>query len=168
MTHETSVGIGLTLRAPTLAECQQVLVWRDHPSVLGNLRTGSKTETEQTRFYEDVVVPADEHVYRALHDGEMFIGLGGLTYLHRWPDEGELSLLIGPEFQGLGYGRLAVDALLTYAFETLGLEAVVGESYRDTPGCRFWADLAAQRGWFTCLFGRSLFFRILPLRHLEG
>ena len=151
----------VTLSRPTLEQCQQVRVWRDNPSVARNLRTGPKTETEQTQFYHEVVcAPYREHVYHALLEGSTCIGLGGLTYLRRWPGrEPELSLLIGPPFQRRGLGRLAVQALLAEAFE-INMQAVIGESYLDGESWRFWAKLAAEGGWQTLKFGRSFFFRI--------
>lgn len=159
MTTQTPIVI---LRTLTYDECQQVRIWRDDPQVAKTLRTGPKTVAEQARFYAEIVCACAprEHIYFALTHEDTFVGMGGLTYLSRWPDEGEISLLIGPPFQRQGLGRAAVQALLSHAFDVLGLAAVVGESYRDADNWPFWEQLALEHGWQTLFFGRSFFFRI--------
>jgi RimJ/RimL family protein N-acetyltransferase len=135
----------VTLRQPTLAECQLVREWRNDPAVLPMLRTGYKTEAEQAAFYRDVVCnPEADHRYYALeHDGQ-FIGLGGLTYLSRVHGEAEISLILAPRVRRHRYGKTAVDALLAEAFGPLGLRAVVGECYAEGP-IGFWQSVASER-----------------------
>lgn len=117
----------ITLRKPTLAECQQVRIWRNDPAVLPMLRTGAKTARQQGQFYRRVICnPESEHKYFALVRKGQFIGLGGLTYMHRRPGEAEISLLLGPEFRGQGLGAASVVALLRAAVG-LRLSAVIGE-----------------------------------------
>jgi RimJ/RimL family protein N-acetyltransferase len=148
--------VSVILRQPlTLAECQQVRVWRNAPDVLPMLRTGEKTEAEQDAFYRNVILnPTSVHRYYAIdapvqwtvrHDGQasgtVFVGMGGLTYINRERKEAEISLLLGPLFRRNGYGRAAVQALLTEAFGPLGLDAVIGECYAANPARTFWAKL---------------------------
>lgn len=133
-------------RTPTLEECQQVRVWRNDPAVLPMLRTGFKTEAEQTAFYHDVVcTPSAPHRYYALEHESAFIGLGGLTYLDRIPGQAEISLILGPAFRGRGLGSAAVDVLLRAAFGRLGLRTVIGECYAANLAIGFWAKLVATR-----------------------
>lgn len=132
----------MILRTLTLDECQQVRIWRDHPSVLPGLRTGSKTDAEQTAFYHDVICnPAADHRYWALeHDGD-FIGMGGMTYLSRVPGEAEISLVIDPARQREQLGTLAVIVLAEEAAR-MGLACVIGECYRTGP-VGFWQGLTS-------------------------
>lgn len=149
----------VTLRPPTLEECQRVREWRNATDVLPMLRTGYKTADEQAAFYRDVICnPASNHRYYAIVAplctcGQLaadcrctgvFLGLGGLTYLDRTPGEGEISLIIGPEFRGRGYGTAAVDALLAKAFGPLQLRSVMGECYFRSPAILFWESLIAR------------------------
>jgi RimJ/RimL family protein N-acetyltransferase len=130
----------VTLRPPTLAECQLVREWRNDPAVLPMLRTGYKTEAEQGAFYRrhvapswlwrvvDAILGGQKHRYFALlHDGAL-IGMGGLTHLRRRRGEGEISLILSPAHRGRGHGRQCVRALLDEAWRS-GLRAVDGECY---------------------------------------
>jgi RimJ/RimL family protein N-acetyltransferase len=162
----------VTLRPPTLAECQLVREWRNDPAVLPMLRTGYKTEAEQAAFYRDVVCNTEsDHRYYAMtarvpvlcgtyHDAAgtsygpafgqrtEFVGLGGLTYLSRVPGEAEISLILGPAFRGKGYGVEAVGALLDEAAR-LDLRWVIGECLADGPRRFWWSMWYGQRwpGW---------------------
>ena len=135
----------LTLRQPlTLAECQIVREWRNDPAVLPMLRTGYKTEEQQAAFYRDVICnPDSKHQYYALEMTQRFIGMGGLTYLDWDKKQGEISLIIGPEFRDKGVGTAAVDALLEQA-KTIGLESVIGECYAQGHQS-FWMKQIAKR-----------------------
>jgi RimJ/RimL family protein N-acetyltransferase len=157
----------VTLRPPTLEECQQVRIWRNAPDVLPMLRTKEPlTEEQQAAFYRDVVCnPDSNHRYYALDwqpptidvttfmdevpkwhtPPPVFVGLGGLTYLDRIPCEAEISLLLGPQWRGRGLGTAAVDALLVEAFYgPLALKAVCGECYKQSPALHFWIEMAAR------------------------
>jgi RimJ/RimL family protein N-acetyltransferase len=156
--------MSVTLRSLTLAECQQVRIWRNSPDVLPMLRTGSKTEDQQATFYHDVVCnPWSEHKYYAIEwnrrlevttigdptsrflDSRQFIGMGGLTYLNRKQGEAEISLILGPDFRDKGLGRSSVDALLKEAFETLNLVSVIGECFETSPAREFWERMLERR-----------------------
>lgn len=154
-----SVTPSITLRTLTLAECLQVREWRQAPDVLPMLRTGAQTVEEQTEFYWDHIRGGStRHRFYALAAQDVFIGMGGLTYLDRRPGVGEISLLIGPAWRRAGYGTAAVDALLAEGFGTLGLQSVVGECYRANPARRFWERLLDRDRCLATWQGDSLCF----------
>ena len=153
----------MTLRPLTFDECEQIRVWRNDPSVRPMLRTKDPiTAEQQALFYRDVVCnPTSIHKYYGLHTGEVienqkernaaaiaahvyhgmywvdaFIGVTGLTYLNRQDGEAEISLVLGPQYRGKGYGTQAVDAVLAEA-KRLGLRSVIGECYA-TGNLGFW------------------------------
>lgn len=152
----------MILRTLTADECEQIRRWRNAPDVLPILRTKDPiTKEQQAVFYRDVVCNlASEHRYYALAllvpehrpeygstvnsagymvpnfgKAELFIGVGGLTYIEN--GRTEISLVLGPAFRGKGYGSQAVDALLDQA-RRLGLACVVGECYA-TGNLGFWS-----------------------------
>jgi RimJ/RimL family protein N-acetyltransferase len=157
----------ITLRPPTLAECQLVREWRNDPAVLPMLRTGYKTEAEQAAFYRDVVCNhgADHRYYALVEPGmlthdrrrdevrRLCVGMGGLTYLSRVTGEAEISLIVGDGFRGKGYGREAVGALLREA-ERIDLRAVIGECL-PTGHVAFWTAMYERRwpGWLATSAG---------------
>ena len=152
------------LRPMTLDECLRCGRWRADPAIVPTLRTVPKSDAEQRVFYDTVVAHAPvDHAYWAVvrvGDG-VLVGMGGLTHRRRWPGEAEISLLIGPPYQGYGLGTAAVRALLDQAFGPDQLDAVVGEAYRRPGGAApFWEHLGQRQGWAMVRVGPSLFFRI--------
>lgn len=136
----------VTLRAPSLDECQLVRVWRNAPDVLPMLRTGAKTEAEQAAFFRDVICnPRADHRYYAVVGGRELLGMGGLTYLSRVTGEAEISLLLDPAWRGKGVGTAAVLALLEQACH-LHLTSVIGECYAQSPAQPFWRKVVERTG----------------------
>jgi len=137
----------VTLRAPTLEECEQVRLWRNAPDVLPMLRTKEPlTAEQQAAFYWNVVAnPLANHRYYALEVSGQFIGLGGLTHLDRRPGEAEISLIIAPEWRARGLGLSAVDALTREAFGPMGLTAIIGECYEKSSAREFWNGVLKHR-----------------------
>lgn len=144
----------MRLRDITLAEVQQVRIWRNDPSVMPMLRTGYKSEAEQEAFYWQwcyfpwwkrlgwwLVNEPRIHRYYALDVDGQFVGIGGLTYIDG--KEAEISLVLGPQFRGKGYGSQAVTAILAEAW-TLGLQAVRGECY-PRGAMAFWTKQVTTR-----------------------
>jgi RimJ/RimL family protein N-acetyltransferase len=148
------------LAKPTLEQCEQVRQWRNAPDVLPMLRTREPlTVEQQAAFYRDVVCnPQSNHRYYALIATQIklseslgfqmffqdeFIGLGGLTYLDRAQVEGEISLILGPEFRRSGLGTHAVQALRAEGAQ-LGLRWIIGEVYDANPAREFWVKMVAR------------------------
>jgi RimJ/RimL family protein N-acetyltransferase len=140
----------VTLRQPlTLAEAHQIRVWRDDPAVTPMLRTGAKTEAEQTAWYHAHIAPRwwqrrywqPEHRYYAVELWGRFVGITGLTYIQ--DGEAEISLVLGPTFRGKGVGGKVVSLLLEEA-RRLGLSSVRGECYRKG-ALAFWRQQAMER-----------------------
>lgn len=59
-------------------------------------------------------------------------GLTSISMIHR---HAEWSLLIGPEYQGKGYGKAALKLLLEYGFNHLGLNRIWGEIFETNEKC---------------------------------
>jgi RimJ/RimL family protein N-acetyltransferase len=133
------------LRQPTREEVQQVRIWRNDPAVLPMLRTREPlTEAQQDAFYKRIVSGNWwPHAYVALERDGQFVGLGGITYLDG-KGEGEISLILGPQFRGRGYGAEAVDVLLHWAKAALACQYVRGECY-STGNLEFWWKQIAKR-----------------------
>ena len=77
-----------------------------------------------------------------------FIGYGGIENIS-WPNgNGEISLLIGSDYRGKGYGKQAVGLFLDQAFNHMGLKNVYGECY-DCGPWEFWREVLIEydRDW---------------------
>lgn len=135
----------MRLAHPTLEQCELVRQWRNAPDVLPMLRTKAPlTVEQQAAFYRNVVCnPKANHRYFALLDEAQFIGLGGLTYLDRMPGEGEISLILGPDFRRGGLGTDAVQTLRAEGGR-IGLRWIIGEVYDANPAREFWVKMVAR------------------------
>lgn len=162
----------LEFKTPKIMDLYEVAGWRN--SVPESLRThGETTEKQQDRFYNSVICQEDSpHKYFSVYDDEFnqLIGLVGLTDIDHVNGNAEISLIISPEFKRMGYGKLIVRMILTYAFKTLRLENVYGECYYCNPNIEFWNKVCthysanvsrlAQRKYWDGIFWDSLYFTI--------
>ena len=139
----------MELRPLTESDMEQVRVWRhDVPNVL---RTPYMlTEEMQQDYYERVICNRDSSTrYWGLWDEvpdvpwelDEFIGYGGIENISWENGNGEISLLISPDYRGKGYGKQAVGLFLDQAFNNLRLEHIYGECYECGPW-RFWNSMA--------------------------
>lgn len=145
----------IELRPLTLADMQTIRVWRD--GCRETLRTPYMlTEPMQEQYYRDVICNRDSRTrYWALSDSTApiawdndfrplprwdLVGYGGLENISWENGNAEISLLIGPEYRGRGYGRKAVLLFLREAFERMRLHSVYGECYKCGPW-QFWEKM---------------------------
>jgi RimJ/RimL family protein N-acetyltransferase len=152
----------VTLAVPTADQCELVRHWRNAPDVLRTLRTRDPlTAEQQAAFYRTVICnPASSrHRYYALLHLGAFVGLGGLTYLDRVPQEGEISLILDPLFRQSGLGGQAVH-LLRAEGARLGLEWIVGECYDDNPAQTFWVKQVVRCDGYVRYEPGRLYFRM--------
>jgi RimJ/RimL family protein N-acetyltransferase len=69
------------------------------------------------------------------------VGQAGLTSIRQDHGSAEFSLLIGPEFQGQGYGRATLKELLLYGFDHLRLNTIYGETLVGNPALKMFESL---------------------------
>ena len=156
----------ITFRPLTPENMEQVRLWRNLAPE--TLRTPFLlTAEQQQQYYRDVIcdrrsttrywgfwdteIEYDYKEYR-VHDmipspkgqKNMFVGYGGLENI-QWENRlAEISILIGPEFRGQGYGAEAVEAILRRGFCELNLENIWGECYYCSPAPAFWKRLVER------------------------
>ena len=73
------------------------------------------------------------------------VGCCGLTSIDYINSRAEFSLYIGPEFQGRGYGRMALKELFRYAFEVYNLNLVWGESIEANPAMKIFEEAGMKK-----------------------
>lgn len=156
----------MELRPLTSENMETVRVWRH--GVPESLRTTQMLTAEmQQQYYRDVICNRDSGtrywglwepfvtpLYRentAYLNGETgeytesvsFIGYGGIENISWENGNGEISLLLGPDYRGKGYGKQAVGLFLEQAFNTMGLKCVYGECY-DCGPYWFWHKMCVE------------------------
>lgn len=131
----------MTLAPLSHYDMEQVRLWRN--LVPETLRTPFMLTEEQQRDYYDKVIcdRRGNTRYWGLWTQAGFVGYGGIESIEWENRQGEISLLIGPDYRGKGYGREAVRLFLEQAFEDMNLHAVHGECYYSSPAVDFWKKL---------------------------
>jgi RimJ/RimL family protein N-acetyltransferase len=117
--------------------------WRNHKEVRGILLTpyvtandfekqkewaDSTIKSESNHFY--YIEPIDN--YQGTLPGNEIVGYCGLIHLKMIPRTAELSVLIGPEYMGKGFGKDAVIDLLDIAFFEFNLNCVYVDCYTNS------------------------------------
>lgn len=72
------------------------------------------------------------------------IGVCGLTSIDHINQKAEFSLYIASQFQGAGYGKQALRALLAHGFNDFNLNRIWGETYEGNPALHMFEKLGFQ------------------------
>lgn len=120
--------------------------WRNQSLVW--TRESRKTEaSDQYMYFSNL--KTDREFFAIMKD-QTIVGVAGLTEISFAHKTAEFSLLIGSEFQRQGYGAQALQALLTYGFETLDLHLIFGQTFKYpliygiNPGAKMYQRLGFQ------------------------
>ena len=131
-------------------DAEQIRIWRNQS--LKALRTPYPlTKEQQEDWYIGTVCDRGANSrWFGLWSLNELVGYTGIENIS-WENRiGEISLLIGPDYQKQGFGRDAVDLILTYAFDELNLNCVFGECYDSNENAiKFWRKITEQRDGYT-------------------
>jgi RimJ/RimL family protein N-acetyltransferase len=132
------------LRTPFVINLDQQIRW--YEDVVCDRRAtdrfwaieASVVETfSETRMASCALAPRVERV---------LVGIGGLTEI-QWPNGlAEISLILDPAAKGKGYGHQAFNAVLSEAFDAMGLYQVIANVYHHNPSLGFWKHMADRWG----------------------
>lgn len=135
----------LTLAPPTAEDLDQVLAWRNSPEVTRWLLL---TSVEPASYKRNWLAEDDDDIALIAHLGDQIVGAGSLGIedamgqLHAGESiwgraQGRIGYTIDPDHAGRGYGTHFARALLSLAFDDLGLHRVTGACFADnTPSWR--------------------------------
>ena len=140
-----------TLRTPyMLTEEMQEDYYRD---VICN-RNGN---TRYWGFWQEVI-PREWDKDLGPDKTQWLFGYGGIENI-RWEDrQGEISILIAPDYRNKGYGAEGVELILNQAFMFMNLDRVYGECFHSSVAVEFWIKMVAEyRGFQTSLPDRKYF-----------
>lgn len=141
---------------------ERIACWRNDSLI--SLRSGTLTNpSQQDEWIASLKFGKDIYFY-IVQDGNP-IGYCGLDKVDLFNRNAEISCLIGTEYQSRGYGKEAVQNLLRYGFEQLGLNRIYAEVYLTTSRWTFWEKCGFRREalledrklwqgeWFDSIYG---------------
>jgi GNAT superfamily N-acetyltransferase len=141
-------GKNKQVKFKTLKESDMPLIveWRN--ACPESLRTPFNiTDNMQMDFYRNVISNRESKSrFWGIYVGEKetLIGMCGLENIENENSRAEISMLLDPAYQGMGYGKEALLSLLEKGFNELNLENVWGESYFCNKATVFWFKMALQ------------------------
>lgn len=144
----------LTLHVPTAASVEQALTWRNSPDVTRWLLL---TTVDPDTYRRDWLADDDDDIGVAAYVGDQLVGTGSLGIqdadgqVHAGESiwrraQGTLGYTIDPAHAGRGYATHLARALLSIAFDDLGLHRVTAGCFADnTPSWRVMERLGMRR-----------------------
>ena len=148
----------------TKRDMDSILMWRS--TCPEALRTSRELTIEnQLDFYDNVVSNRNSNArWWGIHEDVLknkdtiFIGYCAVENISWENRNGEISLLIDPQYHGKGYGQQAIEELLVRGFNQLNLENIYGEAYTCNSAISFWEKIIKQyNGTKTILPNRKYF-----------
>jgi len=144
----------MLLKPLSKEDIEKVREWR-HENMFSLRTPFFLTKEMQQDYYEKVICNRESKTrYWGVHDSLIettekscpliFIGYGGIENIHWENGNGEISLLIGPDWVGKGLGSRAVSMFLDQAFNYFNLQTVYGECYLCNPAWVFWDKLTKK------------------------
>lgn len=142
--------------------------WRNDYRIWKYCRqNGVVSEPDQERWYEAQGRDPSTRMFtirvpKGGEGGETVVGVCGLTSIDLYNHRAEFSLYVGPEHWGNGYGKRALQTLLTHAFKTLGLNSVWGETFDGNPAAKIFEEVGMKHDGLR----RAFYFR--EGKHLDA
>jgi RimJ/RimL family protein N-acetyltransferase len=121
-----------SIRIATISDGELLLNWRNHPSVRQfSKSSGQIHETGHISWLENRLAKTQsEPLFIFISDGQA----AGTARLDKILDNEnclEVSILIGPEFQGLGKSRILLDLVCNYAIENLEPRRIIAHVHHE-------------------------------------
>lgn len=114
----------VTLRELTESDLDSLVTWRNDIEVSRFLSDRLRSIEDATSWYRRISKTSGVWLKAILYDGRL-VGYAAVESIDLQNRKCELAIVIGdPEVWGHGLGRTALEAMLQYAFESLGMHRV--------------------------------------------
>lgn len=136
-------GFGVRLGTLGLADDGGVLFrWRNSPEIMRWTRQNDLLTWERhVAWFQGHQTDPTIKMYGTFTESHEIVGVCGLTSIDLTNRRAEFSLYIGPEHQGKGHGRAALQTLVHHGFMALNLNCVWGETFDGNPAARLFESL---------------------------
>lgn len=117
---------------------------RNHPDVMKWCRQYAPLHWANHCHWLEAQAERDDVDMFAMEDGDIPIGVCGLTDIDWVNRRAEFSLYVRPGNQGQGYGKQGLQMLLNYGFDVLNLNRIWGETFEDNPALKLFESLGFE------------------------
>lgn len=135
---------GVAFDASTFQDKEKFFEWRNDKRIWQWCRQNTLvTEKQHNEYWYNVENSDDKKFFSVIKpmDRRTLYGCAGLTSIDRTNLRAEFSLYIGPEHQGNGLGKAALQTLLDHAFLDLNLNLIWGETFDGNPAMHMFQNL---------------------------
>jgi RimJ/RimL family protein N-acetyltransferase len=121
-----------SIRIATILDAELLLNWRNDPNVRRfSKSSGLIDEVGHINWLEiRLAKTQSEPLFIFISDGQA-AGTARLDKILDNENSLEVSILIGPEFQGLGKSRILLDLVCTYAIENLEPRSIIAHVHHE-------------------------------------
>lgn len=89
--------------------------------------------------------PTEKMYFITRRSDHSTVGVAGLTSIDTTNQRAEFSLYIGPEFHKKGYGKDALQTLVSHGFNSLNLHSIWGETFSFNPASKMFEKLGFKK-----------------------
>jgi RimJ/RimL family protein N-acetyltransferase len=134
----------MNFRALNKNDMALILKWRS--KCPESLRTNKELTIEnQLDFYDNVISNKNSNArWWGIEVNYVLVGYCAIENTSWENRNGEISLLIDPEYHDKGYGKEAIKILLDKGFNQLNLNNIYGEVYLCNSAVSFWEKIIKQ------------------------
>lgn len=135
----------MKLRRIKEGDLAKLFEWRNKPEVYRWCRQFAPLHWEShLAWYAKQVADPKIEMFVIEADDDKMVGLCGLTDIDLVNRRAEFSLYIGPEFWHRGYAFGGLTQLFSWGFNSLGLNRIFGETFRDNPAAKIFERLGME------------------------
>ena len=137
--------LDISLAAISRADLPKMLEWRNDYRIWQWCRQNDLiNELSHEAWFERQARDPATRMYKLMlktSGATSMIGVCGLTSIDWQNRRAEFSLYIGPAYQKIGAGKMALKLLLNHGFDNLGLNLIWGETFDGNPAARMFETL---------------------------
>lgn len=138
-------GYGVKLGPIDKKDCERLRAWRNDPQIYKWCRQNDLiSDVQQLQWFERQAHDPTIKMFMVRYR-EDAVGVCGLTSIDLYNRRAEFSLYVDPALHRKGIGRKALQTLLAYGFDALGLNSIWGESFTDNPAMKMFEEIGMHK-----------------------
>lgn len=120
--HRELRGDPLWLRSATVKDCMQIFTWaNDEETRAASFSSTPISEEEHVRWYKEKISSPQDRLFMAIDDQEHAVGLVRFTFEKK---HATISVNLGPQFRGKGFGTALITQGCRQIFATTDIETI--------------------------------------------